>query len=130
MRADHPRRNRIVYACGVAIAVWLAIHSRRYEAILPDFIADYAPATLAAIAVFAAIGMVYRSLATWNAAAMAFILCALAEFSLLSRAPWIDAIRDTPAGVLAFGSDFVGTNLGCYAVGTLIGILIENLMLD
>jgi hypothetical protein len=130
-----PRRDRIVYTCATAIAIaaWLAINSHRYAGFLPDLVADYADdagATLWALAVFAAIGLVFRSSATWQAAAGAFVISALVEFSQLYHAPWIDSIRDTAPAALALSPEFVATDLGCYAGGVFLGMLIEFWTLD
>jgi uncharacterized protein DUF2809 len=127
---DHPRRNRILYACAILIAASLGIASRRYPDFFPDFVADYARDTLWTLAVYAAIGLVFRSLAIWRAAAGAFVISALVEFSQLYHAPWIDAIRGTTLGALALGSEFVTTDLTCYAVGAFLGMLIELWTLD
>jgi hypothetical protein len=127
---DHPRRNRIVSACAIPIVAWLGISSRRYDDFLPGFVAAYAGDTLWALAVFAAIGLLFRTAATWHVAASAFVISALVEFSQLYHAPWIDALRGTPLGALALGNEFVATDLACYAVGVFLGMLIEFSTLD
>jgi hypothetical protein len=127
---DHPRRNWIVSACAIPIIAWLGISSRHFADSLPDFIAAYAGDTLWALAVFAAVGLVFRFAATWQVAAMAFVISALVELSQLYHAPWIDAIRVTSLGALALGNEFVATDLACYAVGVCIGMWIEFVALD
>ena len=130
MMALPARRNRLVYACMLMIVAWLGINSRRYGEDLDPFVAAYAGDTLWALAVFTAIGLVFRSLATWQAAAVAYVISALVEFSQLYHAPWIDAIRGTTPGALALGSGFLLSDLACYAVGVFIGMMIELVALD
>jgi hypothetical protein len=127
---DQPRRNRIVSACMIPIIAWLGISSRRYAESLPDFVAAYAGDTLWALAVFAAIGLVFRFAPTWQVAALAFVISALVELSQLYHAPWIDAIRGTALGALTLGNEFVASDMACYAVGVFLGMLIEFLILD
>jgi hypothetical protein len=120
-----PRRSRPAYAAAIVVAVWLGIASRHYGAFLPDLLADYAGDTLWALAVFATIGLVFPSIPTWVSASGAYVISALVEFSQLYHAPWIDSIRGTPLGALALGTDFVSTDLACYAAGVALGLLIE-----
>jgi hypothetical protein len=122
---QHPRRNPIVSAGLAAIAAWLGVHARWYGEVLPGFIAGYAPEALWAIAVFAAIGLVFPSAASWQVASVTYVLTALFEYSQLYHEPWIDALRGTPLGALALGSEFLIPDLTCYAVGVLFGLLIE-----
>lgn len=122
---EHPRRNRIVSAGLIVIAAWLGVHARRYGEVLPDFVAGYAPEVLWAMAVFATIGLIFPTAASWQVAAGAYILTTGFEYSQLYHEPWIDLLRGTPLGALALGSDFLIPDLTCYAVGVLLSLLIE-----
>ena len=42
------------------------------------------------------------------------------------HAPWIDSIRSTTLGGLVLGFDFVWSDLACYAVGVMMGMLVER----
>ena len=122
---ERPRRNPIVSAGLIAIAAWLGVHARWYGEAVPGVIADYAPEVLWAMAVFATIGMIFPSAASWQVASVAYVLTTLFEYSQLYHEPWIDAIRGTPLGVFALGSEFLIPDLTCYAVGVLLSLLIE-----
>ena len=84
------------------------------------------PTVLWAMAVFATIGLIFPAAASWQVAAGAYVLTALLEFSQLYHEPWIDALRGTPLGALALGSDFLirRPDLLCRR-GVLLGMLIE-----
>jgi Protein of unknown function (DUF2809) len=122
---QHPRRNPLVSAGLIAIASWLGVHARWYGEVVPGVIADYAPEVLWAMAVFATIGLVLPSAASWQVASLAYVLTALFEYSQLYHEPWIETLRGTPLGALALGSEFLIPDLTCYAVGVLLSLLIE-----
>src|SRR6478672_6299318 len=122
---QHPRRNWIVSAGLIVIAVALGVNARRYGDVLPEDIASYAPEVLWAMAVFATVGLIFPTAASWQVAAGAYVLSSLIEYSQLYHGTWIDSLRGTSLGALALGSDFLIPDLTCYAVGVLLGLLIE-----
>jgi hypothetical protein len=123
--AERPMRNRLVYSGLIAIAAWLGVHASAYGDLFPEFVADLAPQALWPLAVFAAVGLVFPSAASWQVASTAYVIAALFELSDLYHEPWIDGLRGTPLGALALGTDFLKTDLACYAFGVLLGYLIE-----
>ena len=48
------------------------------------------------------------------------------EFSQLYHAPWIDSIRGTRLGALILGSTFNWPDISAYAVGIILGALIDR----
>jgi hypothetical protein len=50
----------------------------------------------------------------------------LVEVGQLYHAPWIDSIRRTTLGGLMLGFDFVSSDLACYTVGVMMGMLVEH----
>lgn len=91
--------------------------SRRYPALLPAWIARYAGDTLWAALVFWLLALTWRRASTLRITAGAFTIAVAVEVSQLYHAPWVDAIRDTRFGRLILGSDFLWSDLLCYAVG-------------
>jgi hypothetical protein len=63
---------------------------------------------------------------TWRRAAAAFACCLAIEIGQLVREPHIDAIRATPLGHLALGSDFDARDIGAYAGGVGAAALLER----
>ncbi|MGC1717640.1 MAG: DUF2809 domain-containing protein [Isosphaeraceae bacterium] len=41
------------------------------------------------------------------------------------HAPWIDSIRQTTLGGLILGFGFLWSDLACYAVGVVLGVLVD-----
>ena len=52
----------------------------------------------------------------------------LIEISQLYHAPWIDAIRATALGGLVLGFGFLWSDILCYTVGVLLGIIVDGLL--
>ena len=52
----------------------------------------------------------------------------LVEISQLYHAPWIDAIRGTTLGGLVLGFSFSWSDLVCYTVGVLLGVVLDVLL--
>lgn len=122
---QRPMRSQIVCGGLIMIATWLAVFTRRYDELLPELVAGYLPDMLWAMAVFAAIGLFFPTAATWQVASGAYVIAVLFEFSQLYHSPWIDAVRSTPLGASALGTEFLVTSLVCYAVGIILSMLIE-----
>src|SRR5215469_6825578 len=78
--AERPLRNRIIYAGLLLIATGVGVHVHRFGDMFPDFIAACAPQLLRPMALFAGLGLVFRSAATWQVATGAYVLSALFEF--------------------------------------------------
>ena len=51
----------------------------------------------------------------------------LIEISQLYQGEWINSIRDTTLGALILGHGFLFSDLICYTIGILIGVVIEYL---
>ncbi len=47
------------------------------------------------------------------------------ELSQLYHASWIDSIRQTTLGGLILGFGFLWSDLACYAVGVVLGVLVD-----
>ena len=123
------RRPPLVWLALIAVVVLLGLGSRRFAPHLPGFVAAYAGDTLWATAAFLGIGLLLPRASTGRVALLAMSLSVLVEVGQLYHAPWIDSIRSTTLGGLVLGYDFVWSDLACYAVGVVLGILIEQMAL-
>jgi hypothetical protein len=104
----------------------LGIGSRRLGHLLPGFVAAYAGDTLWALDAFLGIGLLLPRATTGLVAALTMAFSVAVELSQLYHAPWIDSIRQTTLGGLVLGFGFLWSDLACYAVGVVIGVLIEE----
>jgi hypothetical protein len=121
-------RSRSVSGALLAVTVAAGLASRRFPALLPRVVAEYAGDALWAAMVYwiAALAAPRASIA--RLAAVAFGVALLVELSQLYHAPWIDGIRATRLGALALGYGFLWSDLACYAAGTALAAGIDALL--
>jgi hypothetical protein len=118
-------RTRITFfLCAVAVTV-VGLASRRYQAVLPEFVGEYAGDTLWALMLFLLVSTLLAGRIVMSRVTISLVLAFLVEISQLYHAPWIDSIRNTTLGGLVLGFGFLWTDLVCYTVGILIGALAE-----
>ena len=92
---------------------------------MPGFIAAYAGDTLWALAAFLGFGVLLPRASTRTIAILAMAFSVAIELSQLYHAPWIDSIRQTTLGGLILGFGFLWSDLACYAVGVVLGVLVD-----
>jgi hypothetical protein len=118
MAPSAPARPLYLYVVLASLTIAAGLASRRYPASLPGFVAQYAGDTLWAAMVFWILALIWRRAGTSRLAAATIVIAVAVECSQLYHSAWIDAIRLTPVGALVLGSDFLWSDLACYAVGT------------
>jgi hypothetical protein len=118
-------RSRPVYAAIVALIIVLGLASRKFAWLLPTLLKKNAGDILWATMVFFLLGLLLPRLSTLRIAAIAGLFSIFIEFFKFFHAPALDAFRDTTAGGLIFGYGFSWSNLVCYAVGIVLGMLVE-----
>ena len=120
------RRNRVTYVLALAVVILLGLLSRSALAdALPSFLSTYAGDTLWALALFLTLGLVFPGLRLGVVAGMTIAIAFSVELSQLYHAAWIDSIRRTRLGALVLGFGFKWSDLLCYAVGCLMGVVGE-----
>jgi hypothetical protein len=125
-KSDCPMNRPRIHSLLLLILVIAAgLASRKCAAFLPHFLSAYAGDTLWALMVYLMLGVVRRtgSIArhAWIALAFSFAI----EISQLYQADWINAIRHTTLGGLVLGFGFLWSDLLCYTVGVLLGVVLE-----
>ena len=121
------RRNRVVYLILIIIVMILGLLSRKLDN-LPVIVSLYAGDILWALMVFLIIAFIFNKKSTIFIISWAIIFSYSIEISQLYHAPWIDAIRNTTLGGLILGFGFLWSDLICYTIGIIIGIIIEKLL--
>jgi hypothetical protein len=101
----------------------LASRSNRFP--LPDVVVRYAGDILWGWLVFLIVGLLGPRKSTVQVAVFAYLIAVAIEISQLYHAPWIDSLRQTNLGALVLGFGFLWSDLACYAIGILFGMLLE-----
>ncbi len=119
------KRNRIVYGLLVIGTLLLGLGSRHFFGEVP-FIKNYVGDVLWALMIYFGVALLFNK---WPASVVAFATVAFSfsiEISQLYHAPWIDGVRATRLGGLILGFSFLWSDLLCYCLGVLIGVLADR----
>jgi glycopeptide antibiotics resistance protein len=122
-------RNRLGYFIACCVVIALGLGARKYAALLPKFVADYAGDTLWALMVSVGIGFLAPRWSSLRVALAALLFSFSVELSQLYHAPWIDGLRRMGIGGLILGYGFLWSDLLCYSVGVALGWLIEGVFI-
>lgn len=118
------RRNRLLYLILTIIVIILGLLSRKIEN-LPEIISLYSGDILWALMIFLIIAFIFNKKSTIFTISWEIIFSYSIEISQLYHEPWIDAMRNTTLGGLILGFGFLWSDLVCYTIGILIGIVID-----
>lgn len=118
------KRNKLLYLLLTIIVMLLGLLSRKIEG-LPEIISLYSGDILWALMVFLLFAFLFNKKSTIFIISWAIIFSYSIEISQLYHAPWIDAIRNTVLGGLILGFGFLWSDLVCYTIGIIIGIIID-----
>jgi hypothetical protein len=125
MKSIEIKRSRLWLAVGFVIVIALGIASRKFPWLFPAFVGKYPGDSLWALMVFLGWAFCKPQASTRNIAALAFGTSCLVECSQLYQAAWLNSIRGTTLGHLVLGSTFSWLDIAAYAVGVLIGTLVD-----
>ena len=117
--------TRIIFFLSAVAVVFVGLASRRYQAVLPEFVGEYAGDTLWALMLSLLVSALLAGRTVTYRATISLVLAFLVEISQLYHAPWIESIRNTTLGGLVLGFGFLWTDLVCYTVGIIIGAVAE-----
>lgn len=125
MRELAVKRNRLIYGV-ITVGVLLSgLLSRRFSDDLP-FIRAYMGDVLWALMVFFGMATVFNRQPAKVIALLTGLFSFGIEMGQLYHAPWIDSLRATRLGGMVLGFGFLWTDLLCYSVGILIGLVIDQ----
>ena len=117
--------TRIIFFLSAVAVVFAGLASRQYQAVLPEFVGEYAGDTLWALMLSLLVSALLAGRTVTYRATISLVLAFLVEISQLYHAPWIESIRNTTLGGLVLGFGFLWTDLVCYTVGIIIGTVAE-----
>lgn len=107
------------------MVIALGLASRKYAVLLPAIIGEYAGDTLYALMAYCGIGLLKPDYTILKVAALALIYSYLIEISQLYHAPWLDSLRHIKLGGLILGYTFLWSDIICYTIGVIIGLVLE-----
>ena len=121
-------RSRLWLLVYVVAVIALGLASREFPSLFPAIFGKYPGDALWALMVFVGLAFVKPTASTAQLSVLAFAISCGIEFSQLYQAPWLNEIRGTTIGHLVLGSTFSWPDTGAYAVGVLVGSLIDALI--
>jgi hypothetical protein len=123
-----PSRSRPLLFVAFAAVIALGLASRRFPFLFPAFLGKYPGDALWALMVFVALAFFRRQASTARLSILTLAISWADELSQLYQKPWINAIRRTTIGHLLLGSTFAWIDMTAYAVGVLLGALLDILL--
>lgn len=118
-------RTRLGSATAVALLIVLGLASRKFSYLLPSLLRKNMGDILWATLVFFLFGLLLPRLSTLKIAGLACLFSLCIEVSKFYHSDWFDAVRSTTLGRLVFGWVFSWSNLLCYLIGIMVGVLWE-----
>ena len=111
----------------ILIAALTGITSRTHPEFYPLFLQVHLGDAAWALAAYSGVGFVAPRWRPELRMAIAFLLAAGVEFSQLSQAPWLTAIRQSQAGRWLIGTGFLWVDFLRYMGGIIAGYGIERI---
>lgn len=122
--ADGLRRDRLRLTAAALAIIPLGLLTRT-DLPLPALIASYGGDTLYATLVYLLVTLAWPRWPALRLDLVALGLCFAVELSQLIHTPWLDALRATLPGRLVLGAGFLWSDLICYTVGVLLGLVLD-----
>lgn len=119
------KRNRWLYLALTVVVIILGLGSRKYGNYLPDFLREYSGDALWALMVYLGFCFLFRRNSIKKIGLMSLVFSYVIEFSQIYQGQWINEIRATTLGALVLGKGFLISDLICYTVGVIIGVMID-----
>jgi len=113
-------RLRITYFLLFIFCTWLALATRSHHQWFHPLIVQYGGDIIWSGMFVFFLRIFFVRTPLWKLALFNYVLGVADEFSQLSNAGWMVAIRQTYLGRLLFRVGFLWSDLICYAIGTLI----------
>lgn len=110
----------------VVITMFLGILSRKFGYYLPAIISIYAGDTLWALMVYLGFACIINRGSIKAITIISLMFSYGIEISQLYQSEWINNIRSTTLGSLVLGHGFLDSDLVCYTIGVIFGILVDK----
>ena len=113
--------KRVTYFILIILTIIVGLLSRHFT-FIPLFIGDILWATM----VYFICRLLFIDNKIKFVVLVSLLFCFGIEFSQLYKAPWIDNLRHTLFGRLVLGDTFLWSDLLCYTVGIVFGVIVEE----
>lgn len=120
------KNERCIYLAVTFAIMVLGLASRKYDDVLPEFIAEYSGDTLWAAMVYWGIRFLFPSISIVKSVVISLLFSYCIEISQLYQADWANIVRSTTLGALIFGHGFLWSDMICYTVGGLLSAAIDS----
>lgn len=121
------KNERCIYLAVTFAIMVLGLASRKYDDVLPEFIAEYSGDTLWAAMVYWGIRFLFPSISIVKSVVISLLFSYCIEISQLYQADWANIVRSTTLGALIFGHGFLWSDMICYTVGGLLSAAIDSI---
>jgi hypothetical protein len=122
-------RRRAWYLFAVVITIFVGLASRHFSQVFPAFVGKYPGDVLWSLMVFFGLGTIFPTASSVLLSVGALGFSYGIEVLKLCDAPWLANGRHTTLGHLVFGSVFSWQNLVAYAIGVIVGLIIDVLFM-
>lgn len=122
-------RKRPWYAFAFVLTIAAGLASRYFVQVLPTFPGKYPGDVLWSLMVFFGLAAIFCTAPSVRLSVGAFGFSFGIEFLKLCHAPWLVNVRHTTLGHLVFGSVFSWPNLVAYAIGAIVGLMIDTFIM-
>ena len=117
------KKRRIIYLGIAVLTAIIGLSTRKLPHLFPGFVTEYGGDTLWATLFFFLMRIVCIKKKLVIVALLTYGFGVLIEVSQLYQAPWINEWRQTFIGQMLLGHGFLWSDLVCYAVGVVLGLL-------
>ncbi|MEP6748818.1 MAG: DUF2809 domain-containing protein [Bacteroidota bacterium] len=121
------KNRRVVYFILFLLVIPLGLSTRKEPQWYFSFMADYGGDILWSTMFFLLFRCFWPQEPLWKIALYTYSFSVAIEISQLYQAPWINSIRHTFLGSMLLGFSFSWSDILCYLVGTVAGLLIASI---
>ena len=116
--------RKIIYSILFVFCTWLALATRWYPQYFFDLVVKYGGDVIWSGMFLFFLRIFFAKTSLWKLALCSYVFGVLIEFSQLYRPAWLVAFRRTFIGKTLLGSGFLWSDIVCYAIGTLLAMLL------
>ncbi len=124
----NPTQKRWLYAILILLNIPLGLATRWYAQYFPSLIQIYGGDVFAASCIFFGVRFLFPKWTLGKVLLISYTLCVLDEVQQLYQAPWAVQFRNITVVGILLGHGFLWSDLACYAVGVMLGVLMALLI--